>query len=83
MLYTESFVNEFSDMSKIQWDLSQRLSKFAGGVTRLVIGLSVTLPAKRIGDQLLRSATSAGANYEECHLCLRSDRSIQPSGFLQ
>ena len=53
-------------MTNTQWDLSHRLLKFAAGVTRLVIGLPATLPARRIGDQLLRSATSAGANYEEC-----------------
>ena len=47
-------------------DLSERLLAFSAGVVRLVVTLPPTMPVKRIGDQLLRSATSAGANYEEC-----------------
>lgn len=46
-------------------DLSERLLSFAVRVVKLVEVLPKTIAGKRIGDQLLRSGTSVGANYEE------------------
>lgn len=45
--------------------LSERLLDFASVVIKLVIKLNKTSVGRHIGDQLIRSATSAGANYEE------------------
>ena len=46
-------------------DLGERLLGFAVNVIKLVEMLPNSLSGKRIGDQLLRSGTSVGANYEE------------------
>jgi four helix bundle protein len=46
-------------------DLSKRLLAYGGRVIRLVESLPNTLVGRRVGDQLLRSGMSAGANYEE------------------
>jgi four helix bundle protein len=46
-------------------DLNERLLNFAVRVVKLVEALPKTIVGKRIGDQLLRSGTSVGANYEE------------------
>lgn len=46
-------------------DLGERLLEYGARVIGLVEALPKTLAGKRIGDQLLRSATSVGANYEE------------------
>jgi four helix bundle protein len=46
-------------------DLSQRLLNYAVRIIKLVEALPKTIVGKRIGDQLLRSGTSVGANYEE------------------
>jgi four helix bundle protein len=46
-------------------DLDERLLTYGARVIKLVESLPRTLAGRRIGDQLLRSATSAGANYEE------------------
>ena len=46
-------------------DLDERLLEYAARIIKLVEALPNTLVGKRIGDQLLRSGTSAGANYEE------------------
>jgi len=46
-------------------DLQERLLDYAVRVIRLVESLPKTLAGRRIGDQLLRSATAVGANYEE------------------
>lgn len=46
-------------------DLDERLLAYAARVIRLVSSLPKTLVCRRIGDQLLRSATSVGANYQE------------------
>ncbi len=48
-----------------QNDLGERLLNFAVRVVKLVEALPKTIVGKRIGDQLLRSGTSVGANYEE------------------
>ena len=46
-------------------DLGDRLLEFGAQIVRLVESLSTTIVGRRIADQLLRSATSVGANYEE------------------
>ena len=46
-------------------DLDERLLEYGARVIKLVESLPKTLVGRRIGDQLLRSGTSAGANYEE------------------
>jgi len=46
-------------------DLDERLIEYAARLVRLVEALPNTLVGRRIADQLLRSGTSAGANYEE------------------
>jgi four helix bundle protein len=46
-------------------DLGDRLLEYASKIICLVESLPPTIAGKRIGDQLLRSGTSAGANYEE------------------
>jgi four helix bundle protein len=46
-------------------DLDERLLAYGARVIKLVESLPRTLVGRQIGDQLLRSATSAGANYEE------------------
>jgi four helix bundle protein len=46
-------------------DLDERLLEYGARIIKLVESLPRTLVGKRIGDQLLRSGTSVGANYEE------------------
>ncbi len=46
-------------------DIAQRLITFGASVVRLVSALPHDRAGKHIADQLLRSATSGGANYEE------------------
>jgi four helix bundle protein len=46
-------------------DLNERLMEYAVQIIRLVESLPKTIVNRRIGDQLLRSGTSVGANYEE------------------
>ena len=46
-------------------DLEERLLEYGARIIRLVESLPSTLVGRWIADQLLRSATSAGANYEE------------------
>ena len=46
-------------------NLSERLLDFGAEVVKLAERLPNTIAGRRIGDQLLRSGTSAGANYEE------------------
>lgn len=45
--------------------LDERLLEYGARIIGLVESLPKTLVGRRIGDQLLRSGTSAGANYEE------------------
>jgi four helix bundle protein len=45
--------------------LSERLLDYGVGILKLIMKLDNTLPGKHISDQLFRSGTSAGANYEE------------------
>jgi four helix bundle protein len=46
-------------------NLSERLLDFGAEVVKLTEGLPNTIAGRRIGDQLLRSGTSVGANYQE------------------
>jgi four helix bundle protein len=46
-------------------NLSERLLEYGARIVKLVESLPKNLAGRRIGDQLLRSGTSAGANYEE------------------
>jgi len=46
-------------------DLGERLLEYGGRIIRLVESLPNTVVGRRVGDQLLRCSTSAGANYEE------------------
>ena len=48
-----------------QRDLGERLLEYGASIIKLVRGLPNSLVGRRVGDQLLRSGTSAGANYEE------------------
>lgn len=46
-------------------DLDDRLLEYGATIIRLVESLPATIVGRRIGDQLLRSGTSVGANFEE------------------
>ena len=46
-------------------DLSERLLDFAARIIELTQNLEKTYTGKHIAGQLMRAATSAGANYEE------------------
>jgi four helix bundle protein len=46
-------------------ELDERLLDYGARIIQLVEALPRTLVGRRIGDQLLRSATAVGANYEE------------------
>jgi four helix bundle protein len=46
-------------------DLGERILDFGARVVRVAGSLPNTLAGRRIGDQLLRSALSVGANFEE------------------
>ncbi len=46
-------------------DLRERLLEYGARTIKLVESLPNTLVGRRVADQLLRSGTSAGANYEE------------------
>lgn len=46
-------------------DLDERLLVYGATIVRLVESLPVSIAGRRIGDQLLRSGTSVGANFEE------------------
>jgi four helix bundle protein len=48
-----------------QRKLDERLLEYGVRIIKLAESLPKTLVGRRIGDQLLRSGTSAGANYEE------------------
>ncbi|MBU1523568.1 MAG: four helix bundle protein, partial [Candidatus Omnitrophica bacterium] len=49
----------------MQNELSERLLNFAADVIKLVIQLNKTAMGRYVSGQLMRAATSAGANYEE------------------
>ena len=46
-------------------DLDERLLDYGARIIKVVEAMPKTLVCRRIGDQLLRSGMSAGANYEE------------------
>ncbi len=46
-------------------DLDERLLVYGATIVRLVESLPVSIAGRRIGDQLLRSGTSVGANFQE------------------
>jgi len=46
-------------------DLAERLLDYGVGIIKIVEALPKNIIGRRIGDQLLRSGTSVGANYEE------------------
>jgi len=46
-------------------EISERLLDFAVRIIKLISTLNKTAAGRHIGGQLMRSATSAGANYEE------------------
>ena len=50
---------------KRQYDLSERLLKFAAQIIEIVCKLPNSIAGRRIGDQLFDCGTSPGANYEE------------------
>ncbi len=55
-------------------ELAERFIDFAANIVRFDIGLEKTATGRHIGLQLARSATSAGANYEEaCSAESRAD----------
>jgi four helix bundle protein len=46
-------------------DIAQRLLRFAAAVVRLTSELPKDVAGRHVASQILRSATSSGANYEE------------------
>jgi four helix bundle protein len=50
---------------KIPSDLSDRLESFAADIIKGVLKINKTFAGRHIAGQLIRSTTSAGANYEE------------------
>jgi four helix bundle protein len=46
-------------------DLSERLLDFAANVIKLADALNRTAPGRHVANQLMRSSTSSGANYQE------------------
>jgi four helix bundle protein len=57
--------NENCKMQNDKRNLSERLLEFGASIIKLAIKLSKTAVGRHIGFQLMKSATSAGANYEE------------------
>ena len=49
----------------VKRDLDERLLAYGATIIKLVESLPATNAGRRIGDQLLRSGTSVGANFEE------------------
>ncbi len=52
-------------MEKNNNDIGNRLVRFAAAIIKLLAEVKTNKATKHIADQLLRSATSVGANYEE------------------
>ena len=52
-------------MKNYRNDLSERLLGFAAEIVRLVVDLRKSSVGRHISNQLTRSGTSPGANYEE------------------
>ncbi len=49
----------------VKRDLDERLLVYGATIIKLVESLPSAIAGRRIGDQLLRSGTSVGANFEE------------------
>ncbi|BBP03996.1 four helix bundle protein [Sulfuriferula plumbiphila] len=49
----------------VKRDLDERLLVYGATIIKLVESLPSTIAGRRIGDQLLRSGTSVGTNFEE------------------
>jgi four helix bundle protein len=62
-----------SKASTMRNDLEERLLDFGARVIRLVEALPKSLAGRRLGDQLLRSGTSVGANFEEAQAAESKD----------
>lgn len=63
-----------SNGGKRPYDLSERFLEFAATVVKLTYSFPKTGIGKHVGMQLIRSATSMGANYEEgCAAQSRAD----------
>jgi four helix bundle protein len=45
--------------------IGSRLIRYAAAIIKLLTNVKMTKPGSHIADQLLRSSTSVGANYEE------------------
>jgi len=54
-----------SGQMAVKRDLDERLLTYGATIIKLVESLPATIAGRRIGDQLLRSGTSVGANFEE------------------
>ncbi len=52
-------------MENERQDLSERLLEFGASIIRFVAKLEKTTVGKHVSNQLMRSGTSSGANYEE------------------
>jgi four helix bundle protein len=61
----------------IRRELSERLLEYGGRIVRVVEAMPGTLVGRRIGDQLLRSGSSVGANYEEARAAESSADFVQ------
>lgn len=58
--------NEIADKSRMKGDdIAVRLEDFGSGIVRIVRALPNDRAAKHMADQLLRSGTAGGSNYEE------------------
>lgn len=70
-------------MTERKFDLSDRLLDFSAQVIRLLDQLPEKPAARKIADQLIGSAMSVGANFEESRGCdSRADCSRQEPGFV-
>ena len=57
----------------MQIELGERILEYAARIIRVVESLPKTLTGRRLGDQLLRSGTSVGANFEEAQAAESKD----------
>jgi len=57
----------------MQTELGERIVEYAARIIRVVESLPKTLTGRRLGDQLLRSGTSVGANFEEAQAAESKD----------
>ena len=57
--------SEMEPQMRIQSDLSERHESFAAKVIKGIARIQRNFAGRHIAGQLIRSATSAGANYEE------------------